>query len=175
MKLKKVIAFLMTAAMTLGMGAVAFAEETEPAQNPPVVKAEVAAVKKGEKTTVNIVATQDVEFGSYKFVVDFDAGKVNFDAADEANKKKNAIGIYCSAFYAKIPNKVIFNGATIDEEEGNIPAGTLIASFTVTAAKDLEEGEVVAVITMPNGYTDMTIGNPVRSDADPVNAVVVKE
>ncbi len=185
MKLKKVMAFLMTAAMTLGMGAVAFASETTgPAvsENPVIIKAEVKPAKQGEKTTLDIVTTQDVIFGSYKFEINFDATKVTFDPTEEANQERldeetgtviSPVKIFKGA-YAPEANKVAFNGATTSDLQAKIKAGRTVASFTVTAVKDLEEGEVVAEITMPNGYTDLTPVTPVRTDADPVQVVVAK-
>lgn len=157
---KKVIAFLMVGAMTLGMGLTAFAATDDAVEGPTGPAAEVGtddvfAVqvdegKAGDVVTINVKVTRDVKWGSGAVTLTLDENyvKATEDDLKAVNPKvgdcwaaKNG-GSQAGKLKAGAP---MFNGASTDPELWE--AGTVIIALKVTLAKDAPVGTTIATIS----------------------------
>jgi hypothetical protein len=165
---KKVIAFLMVAAMTLGMGVVAFADGEK--SEATVAVSSVEAAEAGTQVTLQLKTAKDIVTNSFTYVVALNSDLVetsktaiqsiaaNYDSewsewnnwkltTLSAQQNYNETGDFGENYFA-------FAGADTSLKNASVSAGTVLAEMVVTLKADVKEGDVIATVKQPNGYHD---------------------
>lgn len=175
---KKVIAFLMVAAMTLGMGVVAFAEEA-PAKVKALVVDKIEEAKSGDTVTIRVLTNQELSWNAGKLVVTLDETAVKTADADVKGANSGSVGKWwklaqtATGKYDEAAKTVAWSSAAIDPDDPaayKVPAGTVVAEFNVVLAKDVVAGDKIATVTCAF-ITDSSSG--VDTDIHPEDVDVV--
>lgn len=181
---KKVIAFLMVAAMTLGMGTVAFADGEEAS----VSVSAVEEANAGDTVQIKVVAAKDMFLNAFTYVITLDENFVEVDPAviksganinefDEwtvwqsatlgAQQNYNESGEFGTNYFA-------IAGAETALSKAQIKSGTVLAVLSVTLKTDVKAGDVIATVSQPNGYRDDKLGETLAA-GESVNVTVVEK
>ena len=172
---KKVIAFLMVAAMTLGMGTIAFAEEKSEA---PISVTPVQAASAGDTVMIQIKTAKDMSFSAGNLVIDFNEEKVaslsNEDlmAIPGNVNERGKYNVWKLPFLGA-PNAVAsgypddedrfvenyFNCLWAEYNDAWLDAGTTMLELYVLLKEDITAGDSLGVVFSPSGITDNDNGD----------------
>ena len=134
MRIKKLIAGLMTSAMVLGMSLTTFAADA-----PLSVAGQIA--KDAKSATVNVSAAAGTNLGSFRFYVDFDKDVFDYaSTADELQNQLKAFGV----------GQVIVND-TKAASDGRI---TVVGADMNVVSKDVLTKALAVKLTVKEGVTE---------------------
>lgn len=157
---KKVIAFLMVAAMTLGMGLTAFADDAVDLFE----ASKVEAVESGN-VTISLIAKQDVFFKAGDFKLELNADLVNTDAATVKGLQEadgdllltfGPVGILGGSSYVEETATVNFSGAGTSSKTCTAKAGEALVTVTVPLKGAIKDGDVIGTFKFSGTLTTGT-------------------
>lgn len=168
---KKVIAFLMVAAMTLGMGLTAFASETTgsavtPSTEECITFAPIEPAEAGSTVTIKLMPTKKMTFSTATLVVQLNPDVVDVSAASVKSVNSNygkcwkldgCTGNYKTSSPEHGENVYIGAVATTDVDSSTAEANDVVLELNVKLKTNAAVGDTIATAKFKGGVKSMVV------------------